>query len=190
MPDTPYVQTPSQTVGPFFHDALPYEAGPHLSAEATQGERITIEGRIIDGDGAPVTDALVEIWQADANGRYNHPEDEQGKPLDESFGGFGRAATDDDGWFRFETVKPGAVPWLHNEMQAPHINMSIFARGLLKRLATRLYFADEDNRHDPVLNLAPEARRATLLAKRAEHRPAYRLDIVLQGENETVFFDV
>ena len=192
MADTRYVQTPSQTVGPFFHYALPYEAGPNLVSEKTEGEHITVEGLVTDGDGLPVTDALIEIWQANAHGRYNHPEDEQDKPLDEHFGGFGRAPTDEQGMFRFYTVKPGAVPGLHNEMQAPHINICILARGVLKRIATRLYFEDEAemNRVDPVLNLVPEKRRATLIAKRDPARPAYRLDICLQGENETVFFDI
>jgi protocatechuate 3,4-dioxygenase alpha subunit len=190
--DTPYAPTPSQTLGPFFHYALPYEAGPYVVGEATEGERITIEGRITDGDGLPVTDALVEIWQANAEGRYNHPEDEQDKPLDEAFSGFGRAPTDEQGMFRFYTIKPGAVPGLHNEMQAPHINISILARGVTKRMATRLYFAEEQeaNRVDPVLNLVPEERRHTLIAERAGDAPVYRLDISLQGENETVFFDV
>lgn len=191
-PPTPYVQTPSQTVGPFFHFALPYEAGPYLAGDKTEGERITIEGRITDGDGLPVTDALVEIWQANAHGRYNHPEDGQDKPLDEAFGGFGRAPTNEQGVFRFYTVKPGSVPGLHNEMQAPHINVCILARGVLKRMATRLYFADEAevNRVDPVLNLVPEERRVTLIAQRAADAPVYRLDIALQGANETVFFDI
>ncbi len=190
--DTPYVQTPSQTVGPFFHYALPYQAGPYLVGENTEGERITVEGRITDGDGLPVTDALVEIWQANAAGRYDHPEDGQDKPLDAAFSGFGRAPTDEDGVFRFYTVKPGAAPGLHNEMQAPHININILARGVLKRLATRLYFADEvdANRVDPVLNLVPEERRQTLIAERAGDTAVYRLDISLQGENETVFFDI
>jgi protocatechuate 3,4-dioxygenase, alpha subunit len=189
---TPYVQTPSQTIGPFFHFALPYEAGPNVAGEKAEGERITIEGRITDGDGLPVTDALVEIWQANAHGRYNHPDDTQDKPLDEAFGGFGRAPTDEEGMFRFYTVKPGAVPSLHNEMQAPHINISILARGVLKRMATRLYFADETelNRYDPVLNLVPKERRVTLIAQRSADAPVYRLDIALQGMNETVFFDI
>ena len=192
MADTRYVQTPSQTVGPFFHYALPYEAGPYLVSEKTAGERITLEGRVTDGDGQPVTDALIEIWQANGAGRYNHPEDEQDKPLDEAFGGFGRAPTDEQGMFRFYTVKPGSVPGLHNELQAPHVNICILARGVLKRIATRLYFADEPemNRVDPVLNLVPEARRKTLIAERDSDKPVYRLNISLQGENETVFFDI
>jgi len=192
MADTRYVQTPSQTVGPFFHYALPYEAGPYLVSDKVDGEHITIEGLVTDGDGLPVTDALIEIWQANSHGRYNHPEDEQDKPLDEQFGGFGRAPTDEQGMFRFYTIKPGAVPGLHNEMQAPHINICILARGVLKRIATRLYFADEAemNKVDPVLNLVPEERRGTLIAQRDPARPAYRLDICFQGENETVFFDI
>src|SRR5688500_9241308 len=100
MADTPYVQTPSQTVGPFFHYALPYEAGPYLVSDKVEGEHITIEGLVTDGDGRPVTDALIEIWQANSHGRYNHPEDDQDKPLDERFGGFGRAPTDEQGMFR------------------------------------------------------------------------------------------
>ena len=189
---TPYVQTPSQTIGPFFHFALPYEAGPFLAGETTEGERITVEGRVTDGDGLPITDALIEIWQANAHGRYHHPEDGQDKPIDAAFGGFGRAPTDEQGVFRFHTVKPGAVPGLHNEMQAPHINITILARGVLKRIATRLYFADEPeaNRVDPVLTLVPEERRKTLIAERTGDTPVYRLDIALQGENETVFFDI
>jgi protocatechuate 3,4-dioxygenase alpha subunit len=192
MAGTRYVQTPSQTVGPFFHYALPYEAGPYLVSEKTAGEHITLEGRVTDGDGNPVTDALIEIWQANSAGRYNHPEDEQDKPLDEHFGGFGRAPTDERGIFRFYTIKPGPVPGLHNEMQAPHVNICILGRGLLKRMATRLYFADEPdmNRVDPVLNLVPEERRKTLIAERDADKPVYRLDISLQGGNETVFFDI
>ena len=191
-PETPHVQTPSQTLGPFFHYALPYEAGPYLASEKTAGEHITIEGRVTDGDGQPIDDALIEIWQANSHGRYNHPEDDQDRPLDEAFGGFGRAPTDKDGVFRFYTVKPGAVPGLHNEMQAPHINICILARGVLKRMATRLYFSDEveANRVDPVLDLVPEERRKTLIAQRLQDRPAYRLDISLQGPDETVFFDI
>jgi protocatechuate 3,4-dioxygenase, alpha subunit len=192
--ETPYVQTPSQTIGPFFHYSLPYEAGPYLAGEKIAGEHIIIEGCVTDGDGLPVTDALIEIWQANSDGRYNHPEDDQDKPLDAAFGGFGRTPTDAQGMFRFYTVKPGAVPGLHNEMQAPHINICVLARGVLKRMATRLYFADEPeaNRYDPVLNLVPEERRKTLIAERDGQgdKPVYRLDIAIQGENETVFFDI
>jgi protocatechuate 3,4-dioxygenase, alpha subunit len=192
-PQTRHVQTPSQTIGPFFDYALPYEFGPYLVGENTDGERITIEGRITDGDGQPVTDALVEIWQANSHGGYRHPEDtREEKELDQGFDGFGRAPTDAHGVFRFTTVKPGPVPGLGNHMQAPHVNIGILARGLLKRLATRLYFADEAamNAADPVLNLVPSERRGTLIADRLGDKAVYRLDIVLQGANETVFFDI
>jgi len=184
--------TSSQTAGPYVHIGFEKLAHHDLAPPGVTGERIAISGRVVDGNGAPFNDGYIEIWQANAHGRYNHPEDEQDKPLDEHFGGFGRAPTDEQGMFRFYTVKPGAVPGLHNEMQAPHINICILARGVLKRIATRLYFEDEAemNRVDPVLNLVPEKRRATLIAKRDPARPAYRLDICLQGENETVFFDI
>lgn len=184
--------TPSQTVGPFFHYALPFEGGETLTNEATLGERIVIEGRLIDGNGAPITDAMIEIWQANGQGRYNHPEDTQEKQLDPNFNGFGRVPTGEDGWYRFNTIKPGQVPAPGGGLQAPHIALSILARGVLKRLATRLYFADEAaaNAADPVLTLIPPERRATVIAERVGDAPVYRLDIVLQGENETVFFDI
>lgn len=184
--------TPSQTVGPFFHYALPFEGGETLIGDATLGERIVIEGLLIDGSGAPITDAMVEIWQANAQGRYHHPEDTQDKQLDPAFHGFGRTPTGADGFYRFNTIKPGQAPGPGGALQAPHIAISIFARGVLKRLATRLYFGDEAaaNAADPVLALVPPERRATLIAERAGDAPVYRLDIVLQGENETVFFDI
>lgn len=191
MADEYLAETPSQTVGPFFHYALPYEGGGQMVNEETLGERITVEGRLFDGEGAPVSDAMIEIWQADSAGRYNHPEDRQDQPRDPNFNGFGRVATDNDGWFRFSTIKPGPVPGLRNAPQAPHINVSVLGRGILKRLATRLYFEDEPaNAYDPVLDLVPEERRACLIAKRVDGMPAYRMDIILQGENETVFFEL
>lgn len=183
-------ETPSQTIGPFYHFSLLFEGGEQLVNENTLGERITVEGRIFDGKGEPVTDCLIEIWQADSAGRYNHPEDEQDKPRDPNFNGFGRVTIDDDGWYRFYTVKPGPVQGLRNAPQAPHINISILGRGILKRIATRFYFEDEPaNDYDPVLNLVPEERRASLIARRVDDRAAYRMDIFLQGENETVFFE-
>jgi protocatechuate 3,4-dioxygenase, alpha subunit len=185
-------QTPSQTIGPFFHDALSWKHGEVLVRPETVGERISIIGRVLDGEGLPVPDALVEIWQANAAGRYNHPEDAQAKPLDPAFLGFGRCASGADGGFRFVTIKPGRVPGRGNSLQAPHINLSLFARGLLRRLVTRLYFEDAlENAEDPVLASVPEAaRRATLLARRIPGETlCYAFDIVLQGENETVFFD-
>ena len=148
--------TPSQTIGPFFHRALLHEGWNDLAARGAAGERIAIEGRVLDGDGAPVGDAMIEIWQANAAGRYDHPEDRQedrhgNRPIDSNFHGFGRVATDSEGRFRLRTVKPGAVPGGGGAMQAPHINVSVFTRGLLKRLATRIYFPDEPlNESDPL----------------------------------------
>jgi protocatechuate 3,4-dioxygenase alpha subunit len=185
-------QTPSQTVGPFFHDALCSPGTETLVTAETRGERIEIAGRVLDGDGQPVPDALIEIWQANAAGRYDHPEDVRDKPLDPAFRGFGRCASDLDGGFRFVTVRPGRVPGRGNTLQAPHINVGLFARGLLRRLVTRIYFEDAaENAEDPVLALvADPSRRATLVARRAAGNGAvYRFDLVLQGEGETVFFD-
>ena len=183
-------QTPSQTVGPFFHYALPDEKLETLVTDKTKGERIRIEGRIVDGDGAPLPDALIEIWQANAEGRYDHAEDKQDKPLDPAFHGWGRSATDKDGVFRFNTIKPGPVPGPGNTLQAPHVNVTVFARGMLKQLVTRLYFEGEKlNADDPILaRIGEPERRSTLIAKRSGGK--FVFDIVLQGGNETVFFDV
>ena len=189
-------QTPSQTVGPYFAIGLARGYRNVLVSEATEGERIRVEGRVLDGAGEPVRDAMVEIWQANAHGRYVHPEDTQDKPLDAAFGGFGRAATDDDGAYWFETVKPGQVPGPGNALQAPHIGVAVFARGMLRHAYSRIYFAGEAaNEIDPVLSAIDDARRRdTLIAESdgagREARAVYRFDIVLQGANETVFFDV
>lgn len=187
-------QTPSQTVGPFFHLGLYREGENVMAGPDAAGQRIRIEGRVLDGAGAVVPDAMIEVWQANAHGRYAHPEDRQDKPLDPGFKGYGRAATDAEGRFWFETVKPGQVPGRGNVLQAPHLSLTIFARGMLSHLYTRLYFADEAaaNEVDPVLSaIADPKRRATLIAAREAggDLPVYRLDIVLQGEAETVFFD-
>jgi protocatechuate 3,4-dioxygenase, alpha subunit len=185
-------QTPSQTVGPFFRPSLIELGAENLVREETRGERVTIEGRVIDGDGEPVTDAMLEIWQANAEGRYDHPEDDQEKLLDPVFHGYGRAATDAEGKFRFSTIRPGPVPGVGDMLQAPHINVSIFARGLLKRLVTRIYFPDEPlNATDAVLNSAPRDRGATMIASWVDttHR-VLRFDVILQGVNETVFLDI
>ena len=191
MADTEFGATPSQTVGPFFHYALPYPGGETLTNEATLGERITVEGRVTDGEGTPVDDALIEIWQANSQGRYNHPEDTQERQLDPNFNGFGRTQTDADGRFRFHTIRPGPVPGPGGTAQAPHINMSVLGRGIMKRMATRVYFSGEAaNADDPILALVPDERRATLIAERIGDGAAYRFDIRLQGENETVFFDI
>jgi protocatechuate 3,4-dioxygenase alpha subunit len=178
--------TPSQTVGPFFHIGLPYEGGERL---VSQGG-IRIGGTVYDGDG-PVDDALVEIWQANPSGRYDHPEDaREDVPLADRFRGFGRCATGDDGRYEFVTVKPGPVPHPDGGMQAPHIEVAVFARGLLKEVVTRIYFPDEAeaNESDPVLALVDPDRRDLLVAR--AHDGVLRFDVHLQGERETPFFDV
>ena len=187
--------TSSQTVGPFFTPALLRKDAVRnvLVLPETQGERIRIEGHVLDGDRLPVPDAMVEIWQANAAGRYQHPSDTGPALLDSSFLGFGRSGTENDGLYWFETIKPGPVHFDNERMQAPHICMTIFARGILNHLVTRLYFADESsNENDPVLQYVPEQRRTTLIAPRHQEGTSvvYRLNIVMQGENETVFFNV
>jgi protocatechuate 3,4-dioxygenase alpha subunit len=193
---TSYLLTPTQTVGPFYAPCLLREDARRnvLVQPETLGERIRITGHILEGGGLPATEVLVETWQANAQGRYNHVADQGPATLDPTFLGFGRTQTDDDGMYWFETIKPGAVPFNDKQMQAPHINLTIMARGLLNHLVTRLYFADESaNSVDPVLQLVPEQRRMTLLAHPAatteDTIPTYRFDIVLQGPDETVFFN-
>jgi len=192
---SPFPLTASQTVGPFFAPALlRVDAMCNMLVQPeTEGERIRIEGRVLDGDGVPVPDALVELWQANAHGRYRHPADAGQAPLDPSFVGFGRAGTEHEGRYWFETIKPGPVRFDDERWQAPHLCITVFARGLLNHLVTRLYFEDEPaNVSDPVLLCVPEQRRATLLAQRHEERTSvvYRFDIVLQGEGETAFFNL
>jgi protocatechuate 3,4-dioxygenase alpha subunit len=185
--------TPSQTIGPFFKPSLVRSGEEKLARRESRGEQIVIVGRVLDGDGAPVDDAMVEIWQANADGRYDHSDDQQEKLIDPHFHGFGRAASDHDGCFRVETIKPGPVPGNGNVLQAPHIGVSLFARGLLKRLVTRIYFPNEpSNASDAVLNTVPIARRSTLIARveSKSPQPTFRFDIILQGENETVFLDI
>ena len=187
-------QTPSQTVGPFYSIGLTSKTMNALASERTEGQRIRIEGRVLDGDGNPVPDAMVEIWQANSYGRYNHPDDKQEKPLDSSFIGWGRSGTDENCLYSFETIKPGPVPGADDSIQAPHINFVVFARGMLLHAYTRMYFADEpSNASDPVLNsIKDKKRRQTLIASPGMEsgKTVYRFDIRLQGENETVFFDV
>ena len=199
-------ETASQTAGPYVHIGLiPHQAGFDIfqnnfgnvvAGAATKGERIVLEGRVFDGTGTPVRDALIEIWQANADGRYNPPADRQKKALDPDFRGWGRTGADfKTGIYTFETVKPGAVIGRHTRMMAPHINVWIVSRGINIGLHTRMYFSDEAdaNAADPVLNLIEqEERRQTLIAKRTSRdgKVVYVFDIVLQGDNETVFFDV
>jgi len=191
--------TPSQTVGPYFHYGLTptdYDfreaIGNNLVTPDASGERIRVSGRVFDGDNAPVNDAMVEIWQADAAGRYAHKADKRALP-NAAFKGFGRAATDKNGVYSFETIKPGAVPGPNGKAQAPHIVVCVFSRGMLRHVYTRIYFAGEKaNDADPILALVPADRRATLIAQREKDATtqAYRFDIRLQGDNETVFFDL
>ena len=208
-------QTPSQTVGPFFHYGLPWKGGADLVGKSDMGARpdlfpeehyvlnlsspsgtpagevIELSGRVLDAAGDPIPDAMIEIWQANAAGRYASPEDgRETVPLDPHFVGFGRSSTSAEGVYRFRTIRPGRVPGPGNSLQAPHIAVSVFGRGLLKRLATRIYFADgEGNDTDPVLSMVPEGRRHTLVAQRQGDN-VWWLDIALGGENETVFFDL
>ncbi|MEZ5850827.1 MAG: protocatechuate 3,4-dioxygenase subunit alpha [Hyphomicrobiaceae bacterium] len=186
-------QTPSQTAGPFFHYMLtPEQSGypftglatPAMADETTPGARVALAGRITDGQGNPIPDCLVELWQADAMGRYAHPADKRSSNA--AFKGFGRCATDEDGRFVFQTIKPGAI----GDGQAPHATLILFTRGGQNHLYTRMYFADEGeaNAEDPVLASVPADRRETLIARKTE--TGYALDIRVQGDGETVFFDV
>jgi len=200
--------TPSQTVGPFFAYGLAPKGrakwdpngtyswketvGDNLVTPDATGERIHIEGRITDGDGMPINDAMIEIWQADSQGRYASPADTRARP-NTKFKGFGRSATDKDGVFGFDTIKPGAVPGPNGKMQAPHIVFCIFSRGMLRQIYTRLYFEDEAaNSSDQILNLVPADRRKTLVAHKqgGKGQSTYRFDIRVQGKDETVFFEI
>jgi protocatechuate 3,4-dioxygenase, alpha subunit len=209
FPTLPYLkETPSQTAGPYVHIGLiPHQAGfdifeknfsDVLVTPETKGERIRIEGHIFDGSGSPCRDILVEIWQANAAGRYNHPADQQeGKEIDPTFRGWGRTGTNfETGLYTFETIKPGPVVGRHgHKPMAPHVNLWLVARGINIGLSTRMYFSDEEalNAADPVLNIVEQPfRRETLIGRREERggEIVYVFDIHLQGERETVFFDV
>jgi protocatechuate 3,4-dioxygenase alpha subunit len=187
------VPMPSQTVGPFFHlGCTQHQSVGTLVNANTKGERIQLVCRVFDGDGIAVPDAMIEIWQANAEGRYNHPEDMQENNLESSFRGFGRLATNDEGVCSFVTIRPGQVPASDGTLQASHINVSVFARGVLARLATRIYFAgDPATLKDYVLALVPAERHNTLLARQVPDRPhEWYFDIHLCGKHETVFFDI
>ena len=201
--------THSQTVGPYIAyglapqsrcqwspDRKVYDwketAGANLVTPDATGERIRIEGRVTDGDGQPINDAMIEIWQADAQGRYASPADARARP-NTQFKGFGRSATDPDGAFAFDTIKPGAVPGPNGKNQAPHIVVAVYSRGMLRQVYTRIYFADDPaNAADPILALVTADRRGTLLAHKQPGggQPVYRFDVRVQGENETVFFEI
>jgi protocatechuate 3,4-dioxygenase alpha subunit len=190
--------TPAQTVGPFLAIGLPWPDGPFVVPEGTPGA-ITISGLVLDGAGEPVPDALIETWQAGPDGRFTHPDDPRGEPDQPGtwprFRGFGRCPTDAAGSYRIVTLRPGALPSPDGGTEAPHLDVSVFARGLLDRVVTRIYFADESeaNAADPVLAAIGDPQRAATLIAAAEHgKPpgAFRFDIRLQGGRETVFFDV
>jgi protocatechuate 3,4-dioxygenase alpha subunit len=187
------IPSASQTIGPFFHVYFQKEGvtGCVASADA-KGERIRLAIRMIDGEGAPIPDAMLELWQADAAGIYNHPDDPRRSKMDPAVLGFGRLPTNDDGVCEFETIRPGRVPFGINALQAPHVNITVFGRGLLRALSTRIYFAgDSANQEDPVLALVPQSRRDTLMACQEPQQPGvWRIDLRLCGDGETVFFDV
>lgn len=198
--------TPSQTVGPFFSIGFAWLERTDLNGPSDEGSRVKIRGQVIDGAGEPVPDALLEIWQADAEGRYAHPEDAADRMTANHFFGFGRVPVNQNGEFQFTTIKPGCVPAASGKPQAPHLVVSVFMRGLLRRLVTRVYFPGEPaNESDPVLASVPASRRHTLIALVdnscgcAEHRcdqmnaantETLLWDVHLQGDNETVFFDL
>ena len=200
MPDRIKGITPSQTVGPYFAYGLT-SSGKYAWNDAfsnslvtpdTSGERIRVEGRVFDGDGQPVPDCMLEIWQADAQGKFSDPQDKRAIP-NTSFKGFGRCGADANGGYSFDTIKPGPVPDADGKPQAPHLLLAVFARGMLLHLYSRIYFDGEAaNSSDSILAQVPADRRATLIASRqpGAGNPVYRLDIRLQGDNETVFFDV
>ncbi len=185
-----HVLTPSQTIGPFYFGTLVNGYRADLAPAGVAGERIELVLSLFDTEGVLVPDGLFEIWQANSHGRYNHPDDRRNLPLDAGFEGFGRASTDMKGEAHFTTVRPGRVPWPAGGEQAAHVNINVFARGVLNRLATRLYFdGDPALAEDPVLKLVDAKRRPTLIAKR-DAGGVWRLPIHIGGGRETVFFDV
>jgi protocatechuate 3,4-dioxygenase, alpha subunit len=187
------VPIPSQTVGPYFQIGMSGKRSiPQIAGPTVRGERLKVVCTVFDGAGSTLDDAMIEIWQANAEGKYNHPADRQAMPVDPVFRGFGRLSSNSEGICVFETIKPGRVPANAKSLQAPHLEVSVFARGVLKRLATRIYFAgDPANDEDQILGLVPKARRNTLMAQPISEEPgAWRFDVHLSGPRETVFFDV
>ena len=181
--------TPSQTTGPFVAISFERTVVDDVAPPSVAGDRVTIRGRVLDGDGKPVDDAVIETWQANSHGKYAHPEDTREKLLEPEFKGFGRVLSDGHGAFRFKTIKPGRVPGPGDTLQAPHLVVLVFMRGLLKHLVTRIYFPDEpSNSEDAILALVPPERRSTLVARKVEDG-LFEWNVVLQGDQETVFFD-
>ena len=183
--------TPSQTVGPFYGIGFSWLERTDLTQGAQNATCVSVSGRLLDGDGQPVPDAVLEIWQADADGRYAHPEDAFERMSSGSFFGFGRVPVNEAGEFRFTTIKPGCVLGPYGKAQAPHLVISVFMRGLLRRLITRMYFpAGAANEADVMLGLVPVERRHTLVARTdGDNEKSLRWDIHLQGDSETVFFE-
>lgn len=181
-----------QTVGPFFSIGFSWLYRDNLAGPGVSGERVEISGRILDGDSKPVPDGIVEIWQANSQGKYSHPDDPQKQTAESAFIGYGRVPTDAAGTFRFTTIKPGRVPGPDGKLQAPHLAVSVFTRGLLRRLITRIYFPDEpSNAEDFALGLVEASRRETLIARKMDGRAdALEWNVILQGPGEAVFFDV
>ncbi len=185
--------TPWCTVGPYFSVCVEEDlCVPRIAAPEVKGERVKLICAVFDRDGKCVPDTLIEIWQANADGKYNHPADRQAKSIDASFRGFGRQITDQNGACEFETIKPGRVPGPRGALQAPHLEVGVFTRGVLKILATRIYFSgDAANGECPVLAIVPKARRATLIAQPVAGQPGtWRHEVHLSGLKESVFFDV
>jgi protocatechuate 3,4-dioxygenase, alpha subunit len=190
--DEDFLPSASQTVGPFFHLGLTQDERQGKMADASAlGEHIRLSIRVLDGEGAGVPDAMIELWQADANGKYDHPDDPQKTSPDAAFRGFGRVPTDANGLATFETVRPGRVPGIDGALQAPHVNVHVFSRGILRHVSTRIYFAgDPSNHEDAILRLVPPARRDTLMARPDPKRTAvWNIEFRLCGDDETVFFD-
>ena len=181
--------TASQTTGPFVAISFERTIVDDVAPPPVAGDRVVIRGRVIDGDGKPVDDAVIETWQANSHGKYAHPEDTREKLLEPEFKGFGRLLSDRQGAFMLKTIKPGRVPGPGGTLQAPHLVVVVFMRGLLKHLVTRVYFPDESsNTEDPVLALVPADRRSTLIAQKTGDG-VFEWNVVLQGNDETVFFD-
>lgn len=188
-----HIPTPSQTVGPYLHIGLTNKHSvARIAGPEVPGERLRLQCRVLDLNGAPVPDAMIEVWQANGNGKYNHPDDTQAPAPESGFYGFGRAATNENGACEFETIRPGRAPGPENKLQAPHLNIAVYARGILLQLYTRIYFAgDVANDNDPVLALVPAERRHTLMAQPVpETAGSWTFDLRLRGDQETVFFDV
>ena len=183
--------TSSQTIGPYLHIGMDWAVDPDFAGPDVKGERISVTGRIVDGDGKPVNDAMLEIWQANSHGRYAHPEDTRDLPLDEGFTGWGRVTTDEEGRFRFNTIKPGRVPATDGSLQAPHLNVTLFMRGMLKQLLTRIYFdGDAANAQRSGARAGPASASARHADGAAGGPARLEWNVVLQGERETVFFDI